>query len=126
MHHNYMRYLKILGLLSFATTLIAQAIFPIDWRYSLSWTNPNAPGTVQFWTVYATNTTATHQTSVSGASTSVDLAPLLNGSPAGVYTLYTTATSVLGGESDPGELLLVNWPGGNGKPLGGRGLGVRK
>lgn len=95
----------------------ATAPVPIDWRYALSWSDPNAAGQVASWIVYATNTASVR--SYATRALNADLQPLLNGAPAGIYTLYTTPISQLGAEGDPGDMLQVSWPGGNGKLRGG-------
>ncbi len=110
-----------------AVMLLAQTTTqpqPIDFRYSLSWTDPNAAGQVATWIVHATNMTQVR--SMGSPATTVALGPMFNGAPAGTYTLYTTAVSATGLEGDPGDTLLVSWPGGNGKPKGGHGLTVFK
>lgn len=92
---------------------------PIDYRYNLTWTDPNPAGLVQSWLVYATNSVGSH--SIASRTNTVPVLNVLNGQPAGTYSLYTTAIGVTGVEGDPGDQLLVIWPGGNGKPNGGHG-----
>lgn len=112
---------RLLALALTATALLAQTIitgpFSTNWKSRLYWSDPNAPGTVTGWLVYATNSTGLH--SMPSSTTNCDILPLLNGLPAGIYTLYTTAIDSLGDEGDPGDQCLVVWPGGNGKAKGG-------
>ena len=116
---------RILLISAFVCTLCAQTVITnIDWRYRLTWSDPNPAGMVANWIVYATNTTGMR--SIGAATTTCDLLPLLNGAAAGTYTLYTTAVSGTGAVGDPGDTVLVQWPGGNGKPRGGHGLTVVK
>lgn len=118
-----MRKLTLTAFVVAAVATLAQtatAPVPIDWRYALSWTDPNAAGQVASWTIYATNQTTVRSMATSAAGLNgTSLQPLLNGAPAGIYTLYTTPISQLGAEGDPGDTIQVSWPGGNGKLRGG-------
>ena len=96
----------------------------VDFRYAITWTDPNPPGQVASWMVYATNSMSSR--SVGSSGTTAPVVALLNGAPAGTYTCYTTAISPTGAEGDPGDKLLVVWPGGNGKPHGGNNLSAFK
>lgn len=112
---------KLLLVAIIGTALFAQTPttpIQVDWRFRLYWENPNPPGSVANWIVYSMNTT-TGLRSIGSSTTNLVLLTLLNGQPAGVYTLYTTAVSTLGVEGDRGEQISVYWPGGNGKLKGG-------
>jgi hypothetical protein len=89
----------------------------VDFRYKITWTDPNPAGMVVSWLVYATNMVGSH--TISTPTNIIGAATLLNGLPAGYYTVYANAVSALGAESDTGDKLIVQWPGGDGKPHGG-------
>lgn len=62
-----------------------------DWRYSYSWEDPNLPGEVAKWTVYASNLTQVRIMQTTNKT--IRLETLLNGAPPGIYALFTTAES---------------------------------
>ncbi len=100
-----------------ATAQTVLAPTPIDWRYRLDWDDPNPSGQVASWTIYASNSVAVVR-STSTRSLTVDLLPLLNGAPAGVYQLFGVPVSQLGDTGTAGTFLPVLWPGGTGKVKG--------
>lgn len=100
-------------------TVIAQTAIqpqPIDWRYRLEWDDPNSPGLVSSWTIYASNNIVVRSTTT--RSLTIDLQPLLNGAPAGTYALFGVPISQLGAVGEAGTNLFVVWPGGNGRLRG--------
>lgn len=99
---------------------------PIDHRYSFSWSDPNPPGTVVQWNVNINNPTTGWARVFVSRTLTVDCQTLLNGAPAGTYSLNTQAISALGDTSEPGTNLWVSWPGGNGKVKPGHGNKVSK
>ncbi len=99
--------------------VLAQTAFspiPIDWRYRITWDDPNTAGLVSSWTIYASNNIAVRSTTT--RSLSVDLQPLLNGTPAGTYAVFGVPVSQLGDTGEAGTNIFVIWPGGNGKIRG--------
>lgn len=86
----------------------------IDWRYTLTWDNPNTM-VVTNWTVYASNTVGVAVRMSQTRTLNMDLKALLNGAPAGTYALFATATSDLGDISEFSTNIYVWWPGGDGK-----------
>lgn len=109
--------LSILAL--FSAMALAQTFTsptPIDWRYRMDWDDPNGTGLVASWTIYASNNVAVRSTS--SRSLTVDLQPLLNGAPQGVYALFGVPVSQLGDIGEAGTNLFVSWPGGNGRLKG--------
>lgn len=94
----------------------AAASTNIDWRYKLTWTDPNPAGTVASWTTTASNVVTTAiARNVSTATPNVGYTTLLSGLPAGTYAIYNVATSALGDISTPSTNHYVVWPGGTGK-----------
>jgi len=116
--------ITLLATLAISAQTTLNAPVAVDYRYNLYWADPNPAGLVTSWMVYATNTARIH--SATSRVTTISILSLLNGLPAATYTLYTTAISSTGAEGDPGDMLLVNWPGGNGKLHGGRNISVVK
>lgn len=120
------RFMKklILAPLIIVAVAIAQTVSsptPIDWRYRFDWDDPNAAGLVASWTIYASNNIAGGIPAVrttASRSLTVDLQPLLNGAPAGVYALFGVPVSQLGDIGEAGTNLFVSWPGGNGRLKG--------
>lgn len=119
---------KRLIILALAVVAVAAQVaappIPVDFRYTLTWTDPNPPGAAIAWLVHATNTASIR--SAGTMTTNCAIATLLNGAPAGTYTVYTTAVSALGVEGDPGDIITLTWPGGNGKLRGGVKLNAIK
>lgn len=97
-----------------------------DWRYSHSWEDPNPPGVVVSWNVYASNAPSNVRIMQAFNMTKIDIKTVLNGAPAGVYALFNTAVSALGDVSVASTNLYIQWPGGDGKIAPGRGLGANK
>lgn len=120
--------IKVLSVLvSVAVFAVAQTVFVpqrIDWRYRLTWEDPNPPGLVSSWIIYASNNVAVR--SASTRSMVVDLQPLLNGAPAGAYALFGVPVSTEGDIGDAGTNHFVLWPGGNGHIRGPVKLDVGK
>lgn len=115
----------LIALAIFSAAILAQiAPQPIDWRYSYYWDDPNPPGQVVRWTVYASNSVAVRMTNTTNRF--VELRPLLNGAPAGVYILFNTAETELGDVSEPSTNKPVKWPGGDGRVRPGKGGQVDK
>lgn len=107
--------------------LLAQTITnpqPVDWRFRISWEDPNPAGAVASWTVYASNSIAVRMAQTRG--TTLDLQPLLNGASAGTYAIFNIANSALGDTSEPSTNLFVRWPGGSGRLRGGQSIKAEK
>lgn len=112
--------MPIIALLTIVVAIAQTVLVPVhvDWRYKVSWDDVNPAGSVARWIVYATNSVMGMR-SISASTTNASVQLLLNGMPAGTYTIYTTAISALGAESDPGAQCAAIWPGGDGKLRGG-------
>lgn len=108
--------LAILGaILVLAQTM--QSPQPVDWRYRIIWTDTNAASLVASYNTYASNSVGGLR-SLNQLGPSANVISLLNGAPAGTWTIWVSAVSVTGDEGSPSTNLYIIWPGGNGK-LGG-------
>lgn len=118
--------LAIIGSIAIAFAQTFTSPIKTDWRFTHSWEDPNAPGIVVSWNIYASNSPSNVRIMQVFGATKIDIKTVLNGAPVGVYALFNTAVSALGDVSVQSTNLYVHWPGGDGKISPGRGLGANR
>jgi hypothetical protein len=104
----------LLALIAFAPATYSQTAaspFPVDFRHTLQWDDPNDPGFVGLFKVYVGTTNRTNT-----VSPFVAMDTLMLGMPKGTYALSAVAVSTNGTESVQSTNIFVTWPGGNGRP----------
>jgi hypothetical protein len=105
--------------LTTAAILAQTALKPqkVDWRYDFYWQNLNGTNfTVTGYTVYASNVVTKAVRMSQTRETQLEIRPLLNGAPSGVYALFATLSTDDDDISLPSPLFYVIWPGGDGRP----------
>jgi hypothetical protein len=111
---NLAKTVALLALIALAPAAYSQTAaspFPVDFRHTLQWDDPNDPGFVGLFKVYVGTTNRTNT-----VSPFVAMDTLMLGMPKGTYALSAVAVSTNGTESVQSTNIFVTWPGGNGRP----------
>jgi hypothetical protein len=78
--------------------------------HKIAWEDPNRPGEVAWFTVYAKGPSPENTVrELTVKSNEVDLAILLGNAPSGRYTIYAVSTGTNGLSSTGSESCYINW-----------------